>query len=187
MKNHLILVWLFPLLFMVHDFEEIIFLRAWFLHNREYINKRFPGIGMRFASGIGAVSPQAFALGVAEEFVIISAVTVLSVTFQNYLVWLGFFFVFSLHLVVHLIQSMILRRYIPCTVTTIAILPYCIYTYSVVIKTAIQPSMLASAALSTVFMVLNLIFIHRMMGHYDRWREKYEQTKRRDNDDTENE
>lgn len=173
MKNHLILVWLFPLLFMIHDFEEIIFLRAWFINNRDYMSKRFPGIAKHIVPHMERVSTQAFSLGVAEEYIIISAVSVFSFTFNNYLVWFGLFFAFTLHLIVHLIQCVILRKYIPSAATAAAVLPYCFYTYAKTLEIAIQPRMLASAALSVVFMLINLILIHRLMERFDKWLDKY--------------
>lgn len=181
LQNHLILVWLFPILFMMHDFEEIIFLRSWFFHYREYMTRRFPKITMRLASHL-ELSPQAFSLGVAEEFLIISGVTVFSFAFHNYLVWFGLFFAFTLHLLLHLIQCILLRKYIPSVVTAAAVLPYCVYTYAKTFEIAVQPPMIISAVLSTVLMSLNLIFIHHMMKLFDKWLDTYEKAKWRTND-----
>jgi len=37
-----IIVWLFLIVFMLHEFEEIIFLKPWVGKNSAYLSKRFP-------------------------------------------------------------------------------------------------------------------------------------------------
>lgn len=174
MKDHIILVWLFPILFMVHDFEEIIFLRSWLIRNYSEISERVPKPVKTMLLRMKDISEPAFSLGVAEEFLIISSVTVLSVAFNNFVVWYGFFFAFSLHLIVHILQSVMIKKYIPSLATSIAILPYSIYVYKIMLPSSLQPLMIVSAALSVVFMFVNLYLLHRMMAHFNKWREKYE-------------
>ena len=36
------LIWLFPILFIIHDFEEIIMIEKWLHHNRHKLYERLP-------------------------------------------------------------------------------------------------------------------------------------------------
>ncbi len=42
MNDIKVMVWLYPILFMFHDFEEIIFMQSWINRNRNYLYNRFP-------------------------------------------------------------------------------------------------------------------------------------------------
>jgi hypothetical protein len=61
-----ILVTLFPLIFMFHDFEEIIFMKSWLVKNSDYLQNRFPVFSKQILK-LNGISTSAFALGVAEE------------------------------------------------------------------------------------------------------------------------
>jgi hypothetical protein len=40
-----IIIWLFPIIFMIHEFEEIIFMRWWLGKNKESILTKYPKLG----------------------------------------------------------------------------------------------------------------------------------------------
>lgn len=61
-------IWLFPILFIFHDFEEIIFMRAWINKNRSFLRGRFPVLAPKMFAHFDPITTSAFALGVAEEF-----------------------------------------------------------------------------------------------------------------------
>ena len=103
MMDFKIIVWLLPIVFMIHDFEEIIFFKSWVMKNKEYLSRKFPKLSKRFLVQLENLSVPAFSLAVAEEFVILSIVTVLSVLYDSYLLWLGIFMGFFIHLLVHFI------------------------------------------------------------------------------------
>lgn len=67
MKELFMIIWLFPILFMIHDFEEIIIIKSWQQKNKEYIENRL----QKFVPFNFKASTAAFSIGVAEEFVII--------------------------------------------------------------------------------------------------------------------
>lgn len=78
MNDIKVMVWLFPILFMFHDFEEIIFMQSWINKNRNYLTHRFPVLSKKLFSHFDQITTSAFSLGVAEEFIIISIITVVS-------------------------------------------------------------------------------------------------------------
>ena len=131
-----IIVWLLPIVFMIHDFEEIIFFKSWIMKNKEYLSEKFPRLSKRLLFRLEKMSVPAFSLAVAEEFVLLSIVTVFSVIYGSYLLWFGIFMGFFIHLVVHLMQWIALRRYIPAIYTSIASLFYCIFSLNYILKTS---------------------------------------------------
>lgn len=66
-------IWLFPLLFIFHDMEEIIGLIPWYQKNKKLLEKRFPKICKVYAD----VSTEGFAFAVLEELVLCIVVCVI--------------------------------------------------------------------------------------------------------------
>jgi len=65
------------------------------------------------------------AFGIAEIFVLLSVVTIISVLLNWYYLWFGMFLFFAIHLVVHCIPSIVIRGYVPGVVTSLLCLPFC--------------------------------------------------------------
>jgi len=74
------------------------------------------------------------AFAVAEEFILLSIITISSVLLDNYLLWFGVFMGFFMHLLIHLAQWLILRKYIPVIYTTIISLVYCLFSLRYILK-----------------------------------------------------
>ena len=64
-----IIVWLLPIVFMIHDFEEIIFFKSWITKNKDYLSGIIPEFSKRLLFRLEKLSVPAFSLAVAEEFV----------------------------------------------------------------------------------------------------------------------
>ena len=128
MDKYSTIVWLLPIVFMIHDFEEIIFFKSWLNKNKGYLTEKFPKI-MKQLPFFDNFSTSAFALAVAVLFMLLSLITLCSVIFDNYLLWLAAFMIFFVHLFMHLAQWIVMRRYIPAIYTTFFALIYCIYTF----------------------------------------------------------
>lgn len=126
--NIFLLIALLPVVFMLHDFEEIIFFQPWLRKNRGEFFQRFPKLAKMIYSNHGNLSTSSFAVAILHVFVAISAATFLSLYFNSYGLWFGAFMVFFLHLFIHIAQWIIWGRYVPVIVTSILSLPYCAYT-----------------------------------------------------------
>ncbi|MCB2360887.1 HXXEE domain-containing protein [Clostridium estertheticum] len=74
MSNIQVIIWLFPLLFIFHDLEEIIFMQAWISKNRLYLCERFPILSKKLLPHFDNITTSSFAFGVAEEFILISII-----------------------------------------------------------------------------------------------------------------
>jgi hypothetical protein len=130
----------------------------------------------RFLFRLDNLSTTAFALAVAEEFVLLSLITLGSVLLNNYVLWLAAFMGFFIHLLMHTGQWIILKRYIPAIGTTFFALIYCVYTLYVIISNEIfQISEIALCTIiGFVLVVINLIFAHKLAELFDKkHNEKY--------------
>ena len=121
------LIWLFPIAFMLHEFEEILFMKPWIKRNKSTIATRFPFLAPRFNTFTKGFSTRKFTLIVAEEFVLASAITFIAAEWEWYNLFVGVLMAYTLHLIVHMVQFVIYRKYIPAIVTTIITAPYVIY------------------------------------------------------------
>jgi len=119
------LIWLLPIVFMLHDLEEIVGLRPWLRRNRTGISARLPSFGAKTLDWMLALEPERFAGIVAYEFVLISLSSILAVGWGFTNLWLGIFSVFTLHLFVHIGQALFLRRIFPALPSSLLALPYC--------------------------------------------------------------
>ncbi|MCL1974964.1 MAG: HXXEE domain-containing protein [Firmicutes bacterium] len=122
-----LIIWLFPLIFMFHDFEEIIFIKPWFKKNRERIKKRLPKISKILLSYTDVLTTSSFAIGVMGMYILICAVTITAYITGWHYIWFGLFFVFTVHLFLHCLPCFIFKSYVPASVTSVICLPICCY------------------------------------------------------------
>lgn len=120
------LMWLLPIVFMFHDFEEIIMFKPWLNANWSNLEKRFPKPAIRALAEQRKMSTSAFAL--AEEFIVLSALTLLAVELELYPLWAGMMLGFFIHLLVHAGQFAIYRGYVPVILTSLPGGLYCLIT-----------------------------------------------------------
>ncbi|MEK4381597.1 HXXEE domain-containing protein [Aeribacillus sp. FSL K6-2848] len=133
---HLISVlWLFPILFMFHDFEEILTVEKWTKQNKEQVLAVLPkSIRKYFYSSFQMTTVQ-FAYDVFWIFLTITTATCLAVIFSFYYIFLMLLFIFFAHVFTHLGQALYLRKYTPGVITSIIlVLPYSSYTYYRLLK-----------------------------------------------------
>lgn len=156
------IVWLLPILFMIHDFEEIIFFKPWIHKNKDYIKTKYPLVANRMLPRLEKLSTQAFAVAVAEEFLLLSVITFTAVYFDFYLLWLGAFMGFSIHLIFHFLQWIFIKRYIPAIITSILILPYSVYSFIYIVDNAYftYPQIAIWTILGIFLVGINLFFAH---------------------------
>lgn len=167
------LAWLLPVLFMFHDFEEIIFIHPWLVRNKEYMKKAHAEskkVPFDFF-----VSNGSAALCIYEEFIILSVATLLSCIFNDYVVWYGLFVAFTVHLIIHLLFIATQHRYVPGVITSAVVLIPSIYVlYISAIMTGYTWYALSlSGVLVFAFMILNLMLLHQSVKAFDGWLRKF--------------
>ena len=152
--------WLFPIIFMLHEMEEIIGFRIWLDKNRDIVSK-YNKLSILYQN----FSNEGFSIAVLEEYLLCIIITCISIFFKTYIVWIGAFIAFSLHLLVHILQSIIIKRYIPALASSIILLPISIFLISKAIYTFEYTSfsILISPVVCIMTMLFNLIFVHKIM------------------------
>lgn len=134
-----LLIWLFPIIFGIHDFEEIIVVEKWVSKNQDYLIKILPKRASLFFEKNFAKKTNQFSLVVYIEFILISISTIL-VFLNGFHMWhkwlyLGLYTVFFLHSFTHIGQAILLKRYTPGVITSIVfIIPYGVWFYYVLLE-----------------------------------------------------
>ncbi len=101
---------LFPALFMLHELEEIIWMPSFV----KKLSAQFPDI--RFLS---YYTPFTFNAIVLEQFLILLLSLFLSYQFSNYTIYATIVIAYIYHIFGHLIQTIVLRNYVPGLLTGI--------------------------------------------------------------------
>jgi hypothetical protein len=135
----ILLIWLFPIIFGIHDFEEIILVEKWVSKNKEDLIKILPKRASALFEKNFAQKTNQFSLVVFIEFILISLSTILVFLngFHGGYKWLylGFYSVFFLHSFTHIGQTILLKRYTPGVITSVLfIIPYGVWFYYVLLE-----------------------------------------------------
>lgn len=101
-------------------------IEKWMNKNRSDFDRRFPRIAQRMNKFMD-IDTRNFSIIVAEEFFIVSILTITSVLTNNIIYWYCILTAFSIHLIIHFLQFVIWKKYIPAIITTILCIPYCIF------------------------------------------------------------
>lgn len=125
-----LLMLLLPIIFMIHEYEEIIFVQAWTRQHRAQLRRRFPRVELFLSrQGLFECSTATFAASTAYEFLLLSGITFFAVAQELYTWWFACFVGHTFHLLLHLMQGLFYRRYLPFLLTSLLSIPYCIYTF----------------------------------------------------------
>lgn len=172
MNQFIILVIALPLVFMLHDFEEMIVRKAWMRKYALALYRRFPWMKKQMEH-VQKMSSAAFAIAVAEEFIILGGISI-AVLISNFrqgvfLLWVALLWAFSFHLLVHIAQGLVLRQYTPGVVTSVLCLPYSVYTlYMLTVGGYPLSVQIVCAVVGILCMVVNLYGMHRLGVYVDR-------------------
>ncbi|WP_039839151.1 HXXEE domain-containing protein [Paenibacillus sonchi] len=129
------LLWLLPILFMFHDFEEILTVESWGIKYGPKVEAALPPGKWNPYRSMLRMTTRNFAADVLFVYIVVVAVTCTAVFFSFYWLYLAVLAVFLLHVFTHLGQSMILKIYTPGVVTAVLIaLPYSSYAFYRLLK-----------------------------------------------------
>ena len=123
------LLWLFPIAFMLHDFEELIGFEPWLKRHGSEVKSRLEGrlpvFVMKQVNVILSKTTAEFAVPVLLIFLLTVISTFLAVEYHSYGFFLAASACFVLHGLIHIGQAIALRRYVPALGTSLLIvLPY---------------------------------------------------------------
>lgn len=167
MNNSEIIIYLLPFVFIIHDFEEIIGFKTWFVRNGEWLSSRFPKLEKQVRH-FKRLSTASFAFAVLEEFIIIALATILALFFQWYYAWIATFTVFGFHIIIHIIQWLIAGRYIPVIVTSLLSVPYIILGMNMIFTSFSLFEIITCFLTGLPIAIINLLIIHKLMIKLDK-------------------
>ena len=156
---------LLPILFIFHDMEEIIGFGRFFQKNPD-IFERFPRVTAPYRN----YSTAGMALAVYEEFIPFFGVSLLAYYYPGEILnalWYGLMVSLTAHFLIHIGQSVYIRKYIPSLITSIICLPVSL----VIIVKCMDfiefdfPALLC-IIVGIIGMIVNLKFAHMLMHWY---------------------
>ena len=117
-----------PLAFLLHDLEEIAVQHKWMTTHSPALLHRFPRL-RPLLEHLQLMDTTSFAVAVAEEFIVLTVITAYVFVQGPYalFIWTALFMAFSFHLLIHLIQAILLKGYVPGLVSSLLLLPYIAY------------------------------------------------------------
>ena len=109
--------WMLPILFILHDFEEMIMMPIWKRrHNQPLRKMKKPFFG-------AVTNGQAFSVGVLEELIILIGVSLVSSVLHSDRLYLAFMVTYTLHFLMHYRMCFEFRGYVPGVISATLELP----------------------------------------------------------------
>lgn len=164
-------MWLFPIVFMIHDFEEVIMFKPWVEKNAGFMKKDFPRLAARMLPHMEGLSTSSYALGIGMMFLVVSAVTFVSAEWDLYALWAGAVIGYFVHALAHIASFLVVRRYVPVVITSVITAPYCVWALAVVNgrhPLLIGQTLLFSVA-AFVVIVAGIYLAYRLAARFERW------------------
>lgn len=161
--------WLFPIIFIFHDMEEIIGFGLWLKKNKQLLSEKYPRILETYKD----FSTEGFSLAVFEELVLciaFSAIAFFTDIHPFWYIWLGGFIGCTLHFLIHIGQSAVVKQYIPALATSIICLPisaFILYRCFMLITDKWQYAGIF-IAVGICIVAVNLKYAQKMIGWFTR-------------------
>ena len=161
-------VWMLPILFILHDFEEMIVMPLWKIrHHQKLATFKKPFFG-------SVTQGSAFAVGVLEEFIILVFISVFCQLTHNSLLYLSFVVAYTSHFIIHYIMCLQFRGYVPGVVTVTLELPMVLMIIFHYWPSDVSSSSVVVYLLLTMLITFtNLKIMHLIMPKIQTHLEKY--------------
>ena len=158
-------------LFMIHEFEEIIFIKKFIKKNKvvkDMKNELFVKKKESYPS------TETTSLMIAEEFIILSTLLSIASEFRMYEIVLSLFIVYIAHLVPHIYDALRYRKFSPGSRTSFIIFPLGILIiWNVILNKEINLIIFILCVIIIRFlMILNLLFLHKISKKIDKYLQK---------------
>ena len=158
-------------LFMIHEFEEIIFIKKFIEKNKvvkDMKNELFVKKKESYPS------TETTSLMIAQEFIILSTLLFIASEFRIYEIVLSLFIVYIAHLIPHIYDALRYRKFSPGSRTSFIIFPLGILIiWNVILNEEINFVIFILCVIIIGFlMILNLIFLHKISKKIDKYLQK---------------
>jgi hypothetical protein len=163
------LLWTLPIMFMIHEFEEIIMFRPWYDKYGNWLKTHHPRIDKRLST-LHASTP-ALSLGILEEFIILSIVTLFCVENEYYSLWVGILMGIFIHHLIHIGSFFFKRGYVPSVITSVISFIYTLVVL-ILVDGLVQfnfSEIFKWTLISLVLLIINLKFLTILIEKFDKW------------------
>lgn len=127
-----LLVWSLPLLFVIHDAEEELFLPSWLRRNRGLLVRCVPSAMRRVVLALPDLPRRVFAAMAGEELALLLLVSALASGADLIHPWLALYLAFGVHLLLHVGQCLVVRCWLPVVASSLFCLPFWFWGVAVV-------------------------------------------------------
>lgn len=147
--------YLLPTLFILHDFEEMIFVPLW-KNSKKYKkqNQKYTFFG-KVSNG------SAFSVGVLEEFVILLIISLICKITDNNELYFGFCVAYTYHLFIHIKMCIQFKGYVPGIYTAVIQIPLMLMTIHHYWEN--NMSLIGYTLIAMILLYINLHFLHKIM------------------------
>lgn len=150
------LYWLFPILFMTHEIEEIIFLPR-FVERLKWNNSN------KVIEKIPSISSFQFTIIVIEQLILIILLSFYCYMSNNISLYIALIIVYIVHILIHYIQAIVIKKIIPGfymgTLSSI-VLAYLLITIEVDIK-----ELVGYILIILLITIINLLIMHKIISN----------------------
>ena len=142
---------LFPSIFMLHEFEEILLFPKFMRRN--------PKLQQQFLEG--AFTPFRFNAIVCQEFILLLIILGLSIYFESFDFYITIIIAYIYHVIGHVFQSIFLRQYIPGVLSGIITAGYC--TYQIYDVVSANCMLLGYSFVTLLIIFVNIVVSFKML------------------------
>ena len=155
-------------LFMIHEFEEIIFIKK-FIEKNKVVKDMKNELFLKKKANYP--STETISLMIAEEFIILSTLLFIASEFSMYEIILSLFIVYIVHLLPHIYDALRYRKFSPGSRTSFIIFPLGILIiWNIILNKKIHLVILILCVIIIGFlMILNLLFLHKISKKIDKY------------------
>ncbi|WP_079508832.1 HXXEE domain-containing protein [Mesobacillus jeotgali] len=163
------LIWLFPIIFIFHDLEEIITIESSMAADK-YPKTNFVKRTLRMRQKLGSTAAE-LAVSATWILLIISFTAVMTAKFssngEGFLMFIAILNLFVLQATMHIVQSIKFRAYTPGIITSLFLLiPYCLVTYYFLAESGQMDWHLFFISLPVSLIMILVFLVGNLLGRY---------------------
>ncbi|MFZ7945988.1 HXXEE domain-containing protein [Neobacillus sp. 19] len=160
-------IWLFPIIFIFHDLEEIITIESSMAANRnKYPKTNFVERTLKLREKLGSTAAQ-LAVSAAWILLIITFTAVMAANGGGFLLFTAILNLFVLQAFMHIVQTIMFRGYTPGIITSLFLLiPYCLLTYYFLAEYGQMDWHLLFTSLPVSLIMILVFLVGNLLGRY---------------------
>lgn len=165
-------IWMFLVVFMIHNFEEIFTIEYWYKKIYPRLQERLPNLVRQQLESIKTMTAGQFTMAVFVLFIPVTVLLIISVTTEQYFLFLGVNLFFALNILIHPLQALFLKRYVPGLWTAVfVILPYNLMLFPILERADVWDTRSIVCSILVVLLLLPTVPLGHKVAEY--WQRNY--------------